>query len=55
MNARKKLNVAYLHGALVFSAVVGLAMDSWPAFLITLGVLLAAAFYTGDIRPTSRR
>lgn len=55
MSARKKLNQAYVNGALVIAAVVGLATQSWTAFVLATAFLVVAALYAGDIRPTSRR
>lgn len=51
MGAREKLNVAYLNGSLVLAAVVGVLAQSWPAFFLTLIVLLSFNLYRNEIRP----
>jgi len=38
MNARQKLNAAYVQGALILAAVVGVLAQSWIAFGFTLAV-----------------
>lgn len=55
MSARKKLNQAYVNGALIIAAIVGLATQSWTVFVSATTFLVLAALYAGDIRPTSRR
>ena len=54
MGARQKLNTAYFNGALLLSAFVGLATESFALFLIALAVSLAGACHSGDIRPNGR-
>ncbi|WP_165253728.1 hypothetical protein [Paludisphaera soli] len=50
MNARNKLNVAYLNGCLFFASIIGVAAQSWPAFLATFAALAAGGVACGDIR-----
>ena len=50
MGARTKLNGAYVNGALVAATVVGLAFDSWSAFVAIAGVFMALAASAGHIR-----
>jgi type IV secretory pathway TrbD component len=50
MNAREKLNAAYVQGALILAAVVGVLAQSWIAFGFTLAVLICCAHYDGAIR-----
>ncbi len=55
MGARHKLNQAYVNGAVIFAAVIGVLTESWPIFFVTLGLSIAIAVHAGDIRPTKRR
>ncbi len=50
MNARIKLNTSYVYGCLIFAALAGWLSGSFMIFLLTSTVLLAGAFYSGDIR-----
>lgn len=50
MGARTKLNAAHVNGALVIAVIVGIALQSLLAFLVTLAVGVALAFLTGGIR-----
>jgi hypothetical protein len=54
-NARHKLNIAYVNGCVLVSALFGLTARSWPVFWSALVVLLGCGIYGGEIRPTSRR
>ena len=54
MNARSKLNLAFLNGSLVVAAVIGLLTGSWAVFILVLAILLAGNFLRGDIRPPKR-
>jgi hypothetical protein len=54
MNARNKLNIAYLNGSLIVAAVLGLILHSWPIFVIALVVLVIANVLSGGIRPSGR-
>ena len=53
MNARLKLNSAVFQGSLIVAAVVGWAWSSWTVFFMVAVILIAAAFYSGEIRTTS--
>jgi hypothetical protein len=55
MNARTKLNVAYLNGSLILAAAAGSLTDSWAIGVLTWGVLLGGGLATGEIRPRRRR
>ncbi len=55
MGARNKINAAQLTGSAVIAGVVGGVAGSWVVFGVALGILLAAGFVGGDIRPTRRR
>ncbi|MDG3005933.1 hypothetical protein [Paludisphaera mucosa] len=50
MNARNKLNVAYVNGCLLIAIFVGAAAGSWHAFLLAAAALAAAGVAKGDIR-----
>jgi hypothetical protein len=50
LGARTKLNAAHFNGCLFVSAVVGLAAQSWLAFLLTLAVSVAVSVHSGGIR-----
>jgi hypothetical protein len=53
--ARTKLNIAYLNGSLLVSALFGLVSGSWAVFWIALAVTIGGGVYGGEIRPTSGR
>jgi len=55
MGARQKLNRAFFNGSLVVAALVGLATESWLAFALVLGVLLASNLICNEIRPRWQR
>jgi hypothetical protein len=50
MNARGKLNVAFVNGAVIVAVVLGLATNSFIVFLVALAVLLVSQFASGGIR-----
>ena len=54
MNARSKLNLAFLYGSFVIAAVIGLLTGSWTVFILVLAILLAGNFLHGEIRPLKR-
>ena len=54
-NARTKLNLAYLNGCLLVSAVFGWLTQSWAVFVAALAITLGCGLYGGEIRPQSRR
>ena len=54
MNARNKLNVAFVNGSLLLAAALGLVVQSWWLFIIALIALLAMNLSTGEIRTTPR-
>lgn len=51
MGARTKLNAAYLNGALLFASMIGFGLQSWSAFIVTAGLLIAVQTVVGGIRP----
>jgi 4-hydroxybenzoate polyprenyltransferase len=51
MGAREKLNIAHLNGSLLLATLVGGLAQSWPAFFVTLTVLLGLNLYLHEIRP----
>jgi hypothetical protein len=55
MGARQKLNRGYVNGSLLAAAAVGWLGQSWPAFALTLAVLLACNLFLGEIRPRPGR
>ena len=50
MSAKQKLNIAYLNGALIAAAVVGLLTQSWMVAFIVGAALVAGAVWKGNIR-----
>jgi hypothetical protein len=55
VSVRRRLNIAYLNGSLLFAGIIGLAAQSWAVFLVASAVLVATGVYCGDIRPHPRR
>jgi len=51
VNARQKLNRAYVNGSLLLASVAGLLCGSWLAFGLALAALLAGNVAIGAIRP----
>ncbi len=51
MGARSKLKDAYFNGAVLVASAIGLSMQSWEAFFVTVGVLIATQIAVGGIRP----
>ncbi len=51
MGARQKLNEAYLNGALLMAAAIGVCCNSLTAFCVTAGVLILLQTVAGGIRP----
>ena len=50
LTAKHKLNAAFLNGALIIAAVLGILSGSWIVFLIAAGVLIAGNIQDGSIR-----
>ena len=55
MGARTKLNQAYLNGALIVAAAIGLLAQSWTVFIIAALIGIGLSLYAGEIRPRGRR
>ena len=53
MGARTKLNAAYTNGALLVASAIGLSLQSWSAFFLTAGVLIALDTASGAIRSST--
>lgn len=54
MGARQKLNHAYLNGALIIAAVVGIATQSWAAFWLAALFAAGTNLLAGNIRLRGR-
>lgn len=50
MGARQKLNQAYLNGALIIAAVLGVATQSWTVFWIVTLIAVGSSMHSGEIR-----
>jgi hypothetical protein len=50
VNARQKLNQIHVLGSMLAATVFGVASGSWTIFWIVAAALIAASFYSGDIR-----
>jgi hypothetical protein len=55
LSARRKLNAAAVHGAILISALVGWLFRSWVVFLLALAVLIGTSIHSGEIRRGPRR
>ena len=53
MGARTKVNAAYTNGVLLVASAIGLSFNSWTAFFITAGVLIALHTASGAIRSST--
>jgi hypothetical protein len=54
MNARHKLNWAYVNGALVIAGVLGMLAKSWAVFWVSLVVVVIVQLGSGGICPERR-
>ena len=54
MNARSKLNHAFLNGSVLIAAAIGMLVGSWSVFIVVLVILLAGNVLRGEIRPPKR-
>ena len=52
MNARNKLNVAFVNGSLLVAGLAGLVFESWIAFFLVLVAAICTSMLSGDIRTT---
>ncbi len=50
VTARHKLNVAFITGVFIISGLVGLATESYSAFLVTFIVMLVGGYHDGSLR-----
>jgi hypothetical protein len=55
MNARGKLNAAYLNGAAVLAVIAGVLTNSVIVFGVILVGGLLLSLWLGDIRPSPRQ
>lgn len=55
MGARQRLNSIHINIAVVISAIIGLACQSWAVFFVCCLVLIGLGVHSGDIRPNRRR
>jgi len=54
MNARRKLNIAYFHGAVLLAAAVGVVARSQAGFWLALTILIGGGLHAGEIRTRPR-
>jgi hypothetical protein len=54
LNARRKLNVAYINGSIVLAALAGMLSQSMIVFVTFLVGGIVASLYLGNIRPSPR-
>ena len=54
MNARGKLNVAYINGSIVLAVIAGVLSQSMVVFLAFLVGGVLTSLYLGNMRPTPR-
>jgi hypothetical protein len=50
MGARKKLNAAYLNGALLLAGTAGILSGSWTVFAVALSGVVITSIISGAIR-----
>ena len=51
MNARRKLNAAFINGAILLGATFGIATQSLIVAICVFALLVGMGCYSGDIRP----
>jgi len=54
LNARGKLNVAYINGSIVLAVIAGVLSQSMVVFLAFLVGGVLTSLYLGNMRPTPR-
>jgi hypothetical protein len=54
MNARGKLNIAFVNGSLIAGALVGLVCNSFIVFVVVALIGILVSLYVGDIRTKPR-
>jgi hypothetical protein len=54
LNARGKLNVAYVNGSIVLAVIAGVLSQSMIVFIAFFVGGVLASLYLGNIRPSSR-
>ena len=54
MNARGKLNIAYINGSIVLAVITGVLSQSWIVFIVFLVGGVLASLCLGKIRPSPR-
>ena len=54
MNARLKLNQAYINGALLVAGLIAAVAESWLLFFLLTLIFIGLSVHSGDIRPHSR-
>ncbi len=50
ITARHKLNVAFITGVFIISGLVGMATESYSAFLVTFIVMIVGGYHDGSLR-----
>lgn len=51
MSARHKLNEIAIQSSLITAGIVGLAFESWLAFVIATAIFISLSLNSGEIRP----
>jgi hypothetical protein len=54
LNARAKLNIAYINGSIVLAVIAGMLSQSMIVFIAFLVVGVLTSLYLGNIRPSPR-
>jgi len=54
LNARLKLNQAYINGALLVAGLFAAIAESWVLFILLSAIFIGLSLHTGDIRPSSK-
>jgi hypothetical protein len=55
MNARHKLNQAYLLGNVMLAAIAGVLCGSWTVFVVVVVLLVVLSMHAGEIRPFGKK
>jgi hypothetical protein len=51
MNARRKLNAAFINGAIIMGVTFGIATQNYIVAICVFALVVGMSLYSGEIRP----
>jgi len=55
MRTRERLNIAFVQGSVALTGLIGMLIESWWAFFITLAIALCDNLWSNEIRLQRRK